>query len=331
VSNPGDYLYDGSGPIDPEVARLERLLRPLGRASDGPVPVFASPPRWGWRLALGAFLTVAAAAFFAHVGTVDAPPLDDAPRVLDDPVPPNAPAPVTGPRIRDASAGPDLAHGAWIETADADREILVGDVGRVRLAAHSRLQVRHVADDETRFYLAHGALEARVTADARPRFFQIDTDAARCVDLGCRYTLEVDADGAATVRVLTGQVAFETPTKEVFVPAGAGCVARKGRGPGTPRFDDGPASVAAAFDAFDASDATEAPRRRALALAALDTVRADRDTLPAWHLLQETDAAVVRATVAKLAAIAGPCDVDPRATAAELRAAWKAHLETRCW
>jgi hypothetical protein len=157
----------------------------------------------------------------------------------------------------------------------------------------------------------------------------VDTDAARCVDLGCRYTLEVADDGVATVRVVTGQVAFETESREVFVPAGANCVARKDRGPGTPRFDDAPDAVAKAFDAFDAADGAAARRERAQI--ALDSVAGGRDTLPAWHLLQDADAEIVRAASARLTTVAGACDVAPGADSAAVRAAWKEHLWAKCW
>jgi hypothetical protein len=198
----------------------------------------------------------------------------------------------------------------------------------VLLAADSRLQVRHVSDETTRLYLARGSLEAKVTKDARPRFFQVDTDAARCVELGCRYSLSVGDDGGSTVRVLTGQVAFEAGPREVFVPAGASCVARKGRGPGTPRFDDAREAVVQAFDAYDAAP-EEA--KRTLALAALDVVRDGRDTLPAWHLLQDPDATVTAAALAKLETVAGRCDAGTTEPAAKVRAAWKELLEARCW
>lgn len=309
-----DYLFDGSGAPDADVEKLERVLRPLGR--DANAPVRARVPRRNRALVLGLLAAAAASLVVAVLLRGDAPP-----SVATEPA----------PEIRDAARSAPFATGDWVETADADREILVGDLGRVTLAARSRLQVRHVSRETTRLYLASGSLEARVGANARPRFFQVDTDAARCVDLGCRYTLEVDDDGAATVRVVTGQVAFETPGREVFVPAGAVSVARRGRGPGTPRFEDARAALGVAFDAFDEA-AWEAPaRRRELATAALGEVRDGRDTLPAWHLLQDADAEVVRAAASRLADVAGACDVEANATAAEVREAWREMLRQRFW
>jgi FecR protein len=309
-----DYLWEKKGPPDADVERLERVLRPLGRRDDAPIATPARRPR----LFLWAALAAAAAVIVAVT-------LRGGPEIAAD-----APVVATGPKIHDATGDAAVGVGEWIETKDADRQILVGDLGRLTLAAQSRLQVRHVSDEETRLYLARGSMEAFVSAEARPRFFQVDTDAARCVDLGCRYTLDVAPSGDATVRVVTGQVAFETPTREVFVPAGAVAVARKGRGPGTPRFEDARETLVAAFDAYDAARESS-DRRRELALVALDAVTGPRDTLPAWHLLQDPDAEVVRAAAARLEALAGQCGLAATATPRELRDRWKERLATQCW
>lgn len=338
-----DYLYDKSGTPDPDVVRLERALRPLGTSDDAVVPAMTTASRrrvplrvWAAAAAVFVGLFLASAviwnAFVApgfnakyvvvRLGTQG--PVDPAT------VNPSAVAGTGGPGpVRDSADSTPFREGAWIETADEHRELTIGGaLGRITLGAQSSLQVRRVGADVTRLFLARGSLEAFVSADAKPRFFQVDTDAARCVDLGCRYTLDVTKDGVATVRVTTGQVAFETETREVYVPAGAVCVARVGRGPGTPRFEDAPDAVRAAFDAYDAAPIASAasPKTRA-ALAALDTVRDARDTLPAWHLLQDPDPSVVTAAAARLELIAGACTAPESPSPADLRAAWKAHLE----
>ncbi len=312
--NDDDYLYEKKGEPDADVERLERVLGPLGRRDDAPIAAAQRRPRvFVWAALAAAAAVVVAVTLTSEPATV-----------------PDAPVVATGPKIHDATGDTAFGAGEWIETTDADREILVGDVGRVTLAAQSRLQVRHVSDEETRLYLARGSLEAFVSADARPRFFQVDTDAARCVDLGCRYTLDVAEDGVATVRVVTGQVAFETATREVFVPAGAVATARKGRGPGTPRFEDARETLVAAFDAYDAAPES-VDRRRELARLALDAVTGARDTLPAWHLLQDPDAEIVRAAASRLETLAGQCGISATATPRELRDRWKERLGTTCW
>ena len=194
-----------------------------------------------------------------------------------------------------ADDGRTLAAGTWIEARGAAQTLDLGAYGRVELADGARVQVAHVGQETTRLFLERGSLEARITLAARPRFFQVDTSAARCVDLGCHYVLSVDAAGAAHVRVTTGQVAFEHDGREVFVPAGATCVARPRFGPGTPRFADADPGLAKALDAFDAAAA--GPERTRLGKEALALARTGRDLLPAWHCLADPDAAVATAAL----------------------------------
>lgn len=316
---PGDdHLWDGSGTPDPDVERLERLLRPLGaregrptlHAAPGPGSPRGGRKRWRWIVpacAAAAALLIAVVAGLRRGDDGAAHPSRDG-------------APV--------SADPQVAAGSWIETEDAPREIRLGDVSHVVVAPRTRLQVRRVADDAHHFYLERGTIEASVSADARPRLFQVATDAANCVDLGCRYTLEVDDAGTATVRVTLGQVAFETPDREVFVPAGAEAVARRGAVPGTPLFADASPEVRRAFVAFDASSGSD--RSRA-AFAAIGAAQTGRDTLAVWHLLQERDGDVVEAALRRIEELAGPCDVPSDGSLADRRLAWKACLFDRCW
>ncbi len=320
-----DYLFDGSGRPSTDVERLERLLRPLGHRREASTRDHVRSPRVTpparrrratvRRVVVAvAALAATAACLLVSLHGADAPATPGPGRV----------APQTA-----ATSAP--ADGTWIETHDSAREIRLGGVSLVRVAPRTRLQVRRITHDAQRLYLQRGGIEATVSWSARPRFFQVETDAARCVDLGCRYTLDVDDAGVATVRVLTGRVSFETPAREVLVPAGAAAVARPEQGPGTPCFDDAPAALRDAFAAFDALRAGPAAERRARALAALADVRGPRDTLPAWHLLQEDDAAIVAAADACLRRVAGPCGVPATAPPAVRRDAWKQRLLSRCW
>ncbi len=322
-----DYLYDPTDPPDPEVERLERLLRPLAHGP-GPPPVASPtaaprPPagrRRAWLLLLGG-LGAAAAAVVAGVlagGSEGPGPVADA-----------------GPALAWVGGG-RLGERAWVESGAERRELELGDVGRLTLDPHSRLEVRRLSHEETRLYLERGRLEARVSAEARPRFFQVDTPAARCVDLGCRYVLEVDAAGDARVSVLTGQVAFENEGREVYVPAGAVCRARRAGGAGTPRFEDAPVALATALDAYDEAAAAGAPavRRRERAAEALAATGAGRDTLGAWHLLADPDDLIATWARARLTEVAaGPAPAPSgagRPDAAE-RERWKEHLADAWW
>jgi hypothetical protein len=309
------YLWDRTGEPDREIEALEGLLAPLAhREAEPPAPAAAPPARrWGgYAMAAAAALAVGAG---LHLGTrgSGAPP---APRFASLPV----------------LAGEErVALGSWIDATHAPREVSLGSVARLTLDPGSRLRLDAAEADAARFYLERGRLEALVSADAKPRFFQVDTRAARCVDLGCRYTLAVDPRGVARVHVSTGQVAFASGDREVYVPADAVCLASPRTGPGTPRFSDAAADLAAALDAFDGAGAAPAERRRALADAALRAMQSPRDALGALDMLQDADAAIAAAARSRLVALAGtPEGLGAGGAArpgASEREAWKRYLE----
>ncbi|MFN0059619.1 MAG: FecR domain-containing protein [Planctomycetota bacterium] len=318
-NNGGDYLYDRAGIADPTVERLESLLAPL-RHDGRPLRFASRPARRSWRAA-------ASAAVLLFAVTLGYFFMRD--RAQDD----NGKS-TPAFALRCSETGEALDAGAWVVAGAETRELELDRLGRITLSPATRLQLRTVGADETLLYLERGEIHATVAVDARPRFFQVETDAARCVDLGCRYSLSVDASGDSFVRVELGRVAFEHGTREVYVPAGAECRARKGVGAGTPRFVDAPSALVRAFDHFDSLASAAAADRRDAALAALNAVTSDRDTLSAWHLLQESDAGVVRAALAKLATISGrPLigELQSAPVAAAEREDWKLYLEFRCW
>jgi hypothetical protein len=310
-----DYLVDKRGEPDPDVQRLERLLAPLAHdARRGPPSLEPARGRtallraWPWFVAGGA-----AAAVLVAVSL----------RVRE----PEAARPA-GPSLTVVGAPTALGERDWVEAQDEARELKLGDVGRVTLSPGARVEVRRLAHDETRLYLERGRLFATVSADARPRFFQVDTPAARCVDLGCRYMLAVDRDGNATVEVQTGQVAFENEGREVYVPAGAKCFATRAHGAGTPFWFDGESELAGAVVAFDEAALLGAEERHARARRLLAATTTVRETLSAWHLLQDRDEAVAAAAHARLVELAGPLPHVPGSapTSAQERERWKERL-----
>jgi hypothetical protein len=280
-----DFLWDRTGPADPDVARLEALLRPLGHAPGAAPPELprgagarrAAGPAW-LRLTL---LASAAAVLLVAAGAGTWIALR--PRALE---------------LRVDETGRLLARDSVFTATEDERCLRLEDLGRMDLDVGSRLRVQRLRADRSSFYLEQGKLEAFVAADVRPRFFEVDTPAAKCVDLGCRYELSVDpATGESFVSVLTGRVAFANGDREVFVPAGAVCRAARGKGAGTPHFAEASPALAAAVAAFDAAPAGERART---ARAVMHAATSAEDALPVWHLLQEDDAALVSEAVAAL-------------------------------
>lgn len=193
-------------------------------------------------------------------------------------------APVVGKQKIGATG--KLAVGQWLVTDDQSRaQISVGAIGEVQIEPNSRVRLVEARADEHRLALTRGRLHAFIWAP--PRQFYVDTPSAVAVDLGCAYTLEVDDDGQALLRVTMGWVAFEWQGRESFVPAEAACVTRPGSGPGTPYFGDAPASFQNALARFDTAQADDGAR--VAALDALLIQARQRDGLTLWHLLTRTD------------------------------------------
>ena len=241
-----DYLWDRSGESDPETVRLEQLLGKLRYSGR------ASPSRRSWHW----WLATAAAVLIAGLVTV--------PLWLR--------GPVTSWQLPDGSR---IRAGQIIETG----KIQSGDTGEVTINPGSRLRLVAATDHEQRFDLQRGMIHAYIWAP--PGRFVVDTPSSKTIDLGCSYTLQVSPDGAGLLTVELGWVAFERNQLESFIPAGAACVTRPNRGPGTPYFTDAPALLTEALARFDTSGDSSA-------LATAIVTARQRDALSLWHLMVRT-------------------------------------------
>jgi hypothetical protein len=269
-----NYLWDRSDPADDDVARLEQTLAPLAlpRTRVLVLPPAAAPRR----LRFAAIATLAAASIALLCGAVwrhrhDGPAL--------------AVTRLAGaPRIASSTIATEGALGAghWLETdADARASIAVGDIGRVDVETDTRIGLVGSRDGMYRLRLDRGTMHAFIWAP--PGRFFVDTPSSTAVDLGCAYTLTVDRSGSGLLQVTSGWVGFELRGRESFIPAGAVCPTRRDLGPGTPRYEDVPADVAAALDTLDFGTPDAAARDAALDVI-LTHARA-RDVVTLWHLL----------------------------------------------
>lgn len=259
-----DYLWDGSGEPDPEIERLERLLRPL--AHSGPPPRFAArrpaSSLRAWAVAAAVLLALAT----AWLTRPSAPGWDVA-RLAGAPR-------VGGAALEQRGR---WRAGQWLETDDVSRaRIEVGTIGEVELEPRSRARLTDAGAAQHRLSLLRGTLHARIWAP--PGRFVVDTPSATAVDLGCAYSLEVDDSGAGLLSVRSGWVGFTHEGRESFVPEGGRCATRPGVGPGTPYFADASERFRAALTRRDfESDAG--------ALAVILAEARPRDALSLWHLL----------------------------------------------
>ena len=240
-----DYLWDRSGPPDPEVERLERLLGRL--RTTPPVPAWPEPHGRGRRVPL-ALLAAAAVLVLASAASL---------RLTSGPGPGTwAVVRVSGqPTVGAAALGEAgrLAVGQWLTTdADSRASVAVGTIGRLDVDPDTRLRLLSTREGDQRLALAHGTVHAVVWAP--PGQFIVETPASTAVDLGCAYTLTVRPDGSGLIEVTLGWVGFEYAGREAFIPAGARCATRPGRGPGTPWYADAPAPLVRALAEVDSPE-----------------------------------------------------------------------------
>lgn len=269
------YLWDRSGPVDPEIARLERLLDPL-RATP-PEPAWDAVTRPSPRRPSLAFLAAAAALVLASAASLRLTSVHGTEswavvRVSGQPT-------VGATFLADSGR---LAVGQWLSTdAESRASVAIGSIGRLDVDPATRLRLLSASDGNQRLSLMRGTVHALVWAP--PGQFAVETPASTAVDLGCAYTLSVAPDGAGTIDVTLGWVGFEYAGREAFIPAGARCATRPGVGPGTPYYADAPQSMVRAIGMLDGGAADADGRGRALDV--LLSQARPRDAMTLWHLL----------------------------------------------
>ena len=270
-----DYLWDGTGVPDEEVARLESLLaRYRHQAPLSPLPS-RSPRRVAVHAAMqiavaaASLFLVAAAGWFAFavresgwtVQSLQGTPL------------------VAGARI-DAPAKVPIGEEVSTDAASRAR-IDVSTIGYVDLEPNSRIRLLRSRAGEYRIALDAGTIRARIWAP--PRLFFVNTASSTAIDLGCAYTLSVYDAGLGHVVVESGWVAFEHRGRESFIPQGAMCTTRPGSGPGTPCYSDAPEGFEAALTILDSTATDDVRRAEALGIV-LSRARS-KDAFTLWHLL----------------------------------------------
>jgi hypothetical protein len=181
-------------------------------------------------------------------------------------------------RSRAIDQAAHVPAGSFLETDGASRaRIHVGAIGEVDVEPGSRVRLTSARPNEYRLMLARGEIRASISAP--PRLFFVDTPSATAVDLGCAYTMQVDATGGGVLHVTSGWVALEWEAKESLVPAGAMCTTRPGAGPSIPYFEDAGEAFQRALAAFESAGA------QGSLLGVVLTEARVRDTLTLWHLI----------------------------------------------
>ena len=287
-----DYLWDRSATPDPEIERLEALLRPAAHAHAplrrDVIPAATTRIRVTRWAMLAAGLVVATGGWYAarRRGAT-----------------PWSVAAVQGaPVIRSADgalARGIVAPGGVVETDErSSAAIVIGRIGRAELGPGSRLRLLGISASEYRLSLERGTMRASI--DAPPRYFLVQTASALAVDLGCVYTLTADERGNGVLSVEEGEVELQHGDVRVAVLAGNSAALRNGSGPGLPFPVRASVALRRAIDTYDADPASAG---------ALDAVLAAADarsTITLWHLLQRERPAARDRVYARLAVISPP-------------------------
>jgi len=306
-----DYLWDSSGKADPAIRELERKLSRF-RYQPGSVPEFPpaasgmkiagvlSPRRLPFWMGAAAAIAVALLGWLALRTPKQPTPqqpawsvaaLEGSPRIGDK-------------AIRESSGPGKLLVGQVIETDGESRASLtLESTGEVQIEPDTRVRLLlGTSPSRQRLELDRGTIQATIWA--RPGEFAVDVPSAVAVDLGCAYTLQVDDLGAGLLRTTLGWVGFRSDGRDSFIPAGAVCATRRGRGPGTPYYGDAPAALRAALAEFDFD--AQNPEERSADLATILKESREQDALTLWHLLSRVSEADRGRVYDRLAALVPP-------------------------
>jgi ferric-dicitrate binding protein FerR (iron transport regulator) len=164
-------------------------------------------------------------------------------------------------------------------------EVKIANIGQLLISPNTRIRLLVTKSDQHRIALDRGKVDAQTWAP--PRLFIVDTPSASAIDLGCKYSLEVQDDGSSLLHVTLGLVALERNGYDTIVPAGAFCRTRRGTGPGTPFFEDSSTELQSALQRVDSLD--EGPERTQQLEIVIREAHV-RDGLSLWHLLPHVDA-----------------------------------------
>jgi hypothetical protein len=306
-----DYLWDASGDPDPEIQRMETILRKFRH--DGAIPEFPQTLAISPRARRLPFLS-ARLIGLAAVGAVILI-LIAAKMIVREPGP--APATEPGWNVARQTGSPRvgaktidsntisqrLGVGQILETDSLSRaSITVDQIGEVQIEPDTRVRLIKTTPQQKRLALERGTIHAAIWAPAGE--FVVDTPGALAVDLGCAYTLHVDDTGAGMLHTTLGWVGFKLDGHESFIPAGAACPTRPKLGPGTPYFEDASEALRSALSKLDFEAHT--PQECRLYLDVVLHEARSRDALTLWHLLVRASDADRGLVYQRLAAFVPP-------------------------
>jgi hypothetical protein len=314
------YLWDKSGTPDPDVVRLENLLAPARMKMSLPAPAstpdssdaptsgrvhVATPRSRGPKRRKNAWVlpAVGTLALFALIAVIawdyrpwDLNLTDWKAEALDG-----------KPTIDGLAISKPLSvtFDTWMTTDATSRlQLSVSQFGKVIVHPGSTVRIKKIKDGEHWFELKQGSIKATITAP--PKLFFVETPTALAVDMGCEYSLEVDATGEGTLHVTGGWVELQRKTHTVRVPQGKKCAIYADTGPGTPVNEHASDFLVAAVERFDRRSNPKFASKSDLVgdiLASTGAKSLTNDAVTLWHLLREVDAGDRQRVLVQLASL----------------------------
>ncbi len=258
MSKQDEHLWDPSAPEDPEVARLAALLSPLRH--DRPLDELRlRRPRRRAPWIIGISVAVAAAAVIAVV--VRAP--GEKPVAVACGGTAGFAFTAQGGTVACGGTPSErgvLPVGGVLDTGTNKAELTIADIGTAQLFEGTRVRLeRTEAHERHQLHLERGKMHAIVTAP--PRLFAVTTPSTSVVDLGCEYTIEIDAKGQGSIAVQSGKVELASgPEALIVAPAGTSTRLLAGRRPSLPVATGASALVRGAVADFERGDVTAIDR-----------------------------------------------------------------------
>jgi hypothetical protein len=296
MNEPDDYLWDRSGPQDPEVARLEQLLSPLRHQAPLDEVRLARGRRRSralWFALAGTAVAAVAAYVLWSRGVAPARSLCG-----------ESAGGFSFAALDGTVACEGVAHergvlpvGGTIDTGAAQAELTISTIGSARLSPQTRVRLERTGPTRHQLFLERGRMHARV--NAVERLFAVSTPSSEVVDLGCEYVLDIDGTGAGSIRMISGAVELETGTKRTVLrlPAGAHARLFAGRRVGLPIADGASAAFEVAVHRYE--DTPSDPH----ALAELLRLADKRDGLTLAQLALLSDGDVRRQVLERLVVV----------------------------
>jgi ferric-dicitrate binding protein FerR (iron transport regulator) len=292
-----DYLWDQSGPPDPDVQRLEDLLSPLRH--DAPLDELRTkrPRRRAPWIIVGVGVAVAAAAAIAIFVAL--------PSGGGDACRGGKGFAFSGQGGEVSCGGARVAKGVLpvggqLDTGPHAASLEIADIGTAELGSHTRVRLERTDEERHQLALERGHMHAKVNAP--PRLFAVTTPHTSVIDLGCEYTIDIDDAGAGAISVRIGSVELAAPGGAIVVaPAGTRTTLLAGQRPGLPVGHSANPKVRAAVAAYEHGDPA--------AIQALLDSAEDKDAITLIALAAVDDAH--RATVlTRLVEISPPPDAE---------------------